>query len=118
MSPEDRNLGYVWDIYDACSEAIEFMNKVDYASYERNKMLRSAIERKLEIIGEAAKNISIDFRGRYEEVAWSRAIGLRNILAHEYGAVRHEIIYAIAIHHIPVLFEQAKKILAQHNALH
>lgn len=54
-------------------------------------MLRSAVERKLEIIGEAAKNIRTDFKQRYADVAWHKAIGLRNILTHEYGAVRHEI---------------------------
>lgn len=44
MSPEDRDLGYMWDIYDACGEVMEFTNKVTYAEYECNKLLRSAVD--------------------------------------------------------------------------
>ncbi len=117
MSPEDRDMGYVWDIYDACADTIEFMGKIKYVDYERNKMLRSAVERKLEIIGEAAKKIQVDFKQRYAIIEWHKAIGLRNILAHEYGAVRHEIIYAIVTRNIPTLFEQMKNILTEHNEL-
>ena len=113
MSPEDRDLGYVWDVCDACSDVVEFMNQISYVDYERNKMLRSAVERKLEIIGEASKNIRQDFKQRYVDVAWQKATGLRNILAHEYGSIRHEIIYSIATRHIPVLLEQMKHILSE-----
>ena len=117
MSPQDKDLGYVWDIYDACVEVMEFMNKIPYAEYERHKMLRSAVERKLEIVGEAVNRIRKEFRERYPHVAWRNAIGLRNILIHEYGAVRHEIIYTIATRHIPSLMEQMKAILGEHHEL-
>lgn len=118
MTPQDKDLGYVWDIYDACGEIAEFLAGVTYTDYERNKMLHSAVERKLEIVGEAAKHIRREFQERYPHAAWSKAIGLRNILIHEYGGIRHEVIYGIATHHVPALLQQMKQILAEHNVLH
>ena len=115
MSPEDKDLAYVSDIYDACAELTEFTHGADFAEYQRNKMLRSAVERKLEIVGEAANKISKKFCDRYPNIAWRKAIGLRNVLIHEYGAVRHEIVYVIATRHIPVLMKQMKDILKTQN---
>ncbi len=43
MSPEDRDLGYVWDIYESCEEVVEFMGDLAYPGYERNKILRLAM---------------------------------------------------------------------------
>ena len=115
MSPEDRDLGYIWDIYDSCKELMEFINKIDYENYTRNKMLRYAVERKLEIIGEASNRINKEFQQQYPNIFWQKMIGLRNILIHEYGEIRHEIIYSIVTNNIPVLFEQTKLILKEHN---
>ena len=117
MSHEDRDLGYVWDIYESCGEIIEFLGSLPYVEYERNKILRYAIERKLEIIGEAANRIRKEFREQSAHVAWRKAIGLRNVLIHEYGEVRHEIIYSIAKHNVPILLEQMKQILKERNEL-
>ena len=106
----------MWDISDACGEIIEFMGKITYRDYENNKILRYAVERKLEIIGEASSRIRAEFKDKYPDVAWRKTVSLRNILIHEYGDVRHEIIYTIVMHNVPVLFEQMKRILKENNA--
>ncbi len=79
--------------------------------------MRYAVERKLEVIGEAANHIQKEFRERYPDVAWHKAISLRNILIHEYGEIKREVIYSIAKHNIPALLEQMKLILKEHHEL-
>lgn len=38
MNPEDRDLGYVWDIYESCGEIIEFLGNLPYAKYEYDEL--------------------------------------------------------------------------------
>ena len=85
--------------------------------YCQNKMMRLAVERLLEIIGQAAKEISEDFKEKHQDVPWRRIIGLRNILAHEYGEVKDEKIYLVATRDILPLMGQLKQILKNNNAL-
>jgi len=66
-------------------------------------MLRNAVERNLEILGEAARCISQHTRDRYPDIPWSSIIGLRNIIAHEYGELRAEKIWGIGVNRLPEL---------------
>lgn len=96
MSPRDKDLGYVWDMCDAASQVLEFPKGKSFEEYSGNKMLRLAVERLLEIIGQAGKEVSPELRDRYSDVPWARIVGLRNVLAHEYGEVKDEKIYLVA----------------------
>lgn len=68
------------------------------------------------IVGQAAKAVSQEFKNRYAHMPWSRIIGLRNILAHEYGDVKDEKIYLVATKDILPLVEQLRQILEENNA--
>lgn len=74
-------------------------------------MLYSATIRQLEIIGEATKNLSVEFREKYPEVPWKRMASLRDIVAHKYHAVNMERIFDIAKSDVPKLLGQIKSIL-------
>jgi uncharacterized protein with HEPN domain len=117
MSPQDRDLGYVWDMHDAACQILEFSKDRSFEDYHQNKMLRLAIERLLEIMGQAAKEVSLVFRQQYSDLPWIKIIGLRNILAHEYGEVKDEKIYLVTIKDIPPLIKQLKSILEKNKAL-
>jgi len=54
MRPDNRDLGYAWDMLQAARDASSFMSGVAFHQYLSNKMLRKAVERLIEIIGEAA----------------------------------------------------------------
>ncbi len=66
-------------------------------------MRQLAVERCIEIIGEAARRLSPAFREGRADVPWRSIIGARNILAHEYGDVSQERIWALAQREIPAL---------------
>ena len=117
MSPEDKDLGYVWDMHEAVCQILEFSKGKSFEDYHQNKMLRLAVERLLEIIGQAAREVSPDFTKRYLDVPWLKIIGLRNILAHEYGEVKDEKIYLVATRDIIPLVDQLKRILKEKKEL-
>jgi len=74
-------------------------------------VLQAAVERKLEIIGEAARGVSDDFRRDHPEVPWRGIIGQRHFLAHEYGEVRQEKLWRVATTRISELIEQLEKLI-------
>jgi len=65
--------------------------------------LRLAVERELEILGEAGRRVSQSFRNRHQEIPWKEIIGLRNIISHQYEKVNYAEIYAIVQRQIPDL---------------
>lgn len=75
--------------------------------------MRLAPERLLEILGQAAKEISEEFRRQNSGLPWARIIGLRNVLAHEYGEIKDEKIYLVAARDILPLIDQSKQILKE-----
>ena len=115
MNPADRDLGYVWDMHEAACQVSEFARDKSYEDYCRNRMLRPAVERLLEIAGQAAKEVSQEFRERYPDVSWVKIVGLRNVLAHEYGEVKDEKVYLVATRDILPLIDQLKHILKENN---
>ena len=117
MTPADKDLGYVWDMHDAASQVQEFSKGNSFEDYRQNKMLRLAVERLLEIIGQAAKEVSVEFKDQHKKLPWVKIIGLRNVLAHEYGEVKDEKIYLVTTKDILPLIEQLKQILKENNEL-
>lgn len=106
MQPDDRDASYLWDIVDAAKTAIEAARGIDYETYERDRMRRLAVERCIEILGEAANRISPAFREANPEVPWQRIVSQRNVLAHEYRDIRHEKIWRLLREHLPALVAQ------------
>jgi len=76
---------------------------ITLAEYITNPDQRPATERRLEIIGEAARNVCRSFQEAHPEIPWRSIIGLRNILAHEYGELRQERIFRIVQNDVPAL---------------
>ena len=74
-------------------------------------MLRSAVEREIEVIGEAARHLSKAFEMKHPEIPWKAIVAQRHILAHEYGAVDVEAIDRVATVHIPALIAQPEPLL-------
>lgn len=76
-------------------------------------LIRFAVERQLEIIGEAANRLSEDVRIRSSEIEWKRIIAFRNFLAHEYFGIDLELVWDIVETKIPLLKNSILKILSE-----
>jgi len=87
MSPDQRDKAYLWDILESARRIEIFVSTVTLDAYEADKKLQLAVERLLEIIGEATRRLSDSCRTEYDHIPWGSMIALRNVLAHEYGEV-------------------------------
>lgn len=106
MPLEERDAAYLWDMLHAAKEVMEMVDAQDLASFVENRMLLRATERSIEIIGEAARRVSTACMEENPDIPWREIIGQRNILAHEYGQIDHELLYKTVVEDIPELVVQ------------
>jgi uncharacterized protein with HEPN domain len=98
FNPDDA--AHLWDMLDAARAVRQFMAGATFERYQSDRMLRGAVERHLEIIGEAARRVSAGFRESHPEIPWRQIIAQRNILAHEYGDVDDALVWRVAMERI------------------
>jgi uncharacterized protein with HEPN domain len=91
---------------DAARTAIAFTKDQQFEDFLNDRKTRNAVERNLEIIGEAARCVSPDTREAHPDLPWRSIIGLRNVLAHEYGEIRYEILWSIVGEKLAPLVQQ------------
>ena len=77
----------------------------------KNKIRKSAILRELEVIGEAIKNIPIDFINKYPSVPWADFAGMRDKLIHHYFGVDWDIVWKVVKDELPELEKKINEIL-------
>jgi len=87
----------------ACQDILEFVSGIPYEQFEVEKMRRSATERQLEILGEAANHVSSETQSKHPEIDWPKIIALRNKLSHDYGEILAQRVWKIAAHNVPEL---------------
>lgn len=111
MRPEERDAAYLWDMLQAAKEVEAMLKDRDLAAFLADRILVRAIERSVEIIGEAARRVSAPYMTAHPEIPWREIIGQRNILAHEYGQIDHELLYKTASEDLPALIGQIEALL-------
>ena len=111
MQPEQRDQAYLWDMIDGCRGVVELVKGMEFAAYAGDRRTQLAVERQIEIIGEAARRVSDGLKEAHPEIPWRKIIAQRHILAHEYGQVQQDRIWRVAVIHIPELIRQLEPLL-------
>lgn len=99
-------------ILEAIENIFEFTIGLDLNDFAKNKMLRFAVIKNFEIIGEAANSLTTEFRSTHKKIDWRIIIGLRNVLVHGYYQINEEIIWKTIINDLPTLKDNISKIIS------
>lgn len=105
------NTVYLRHIMDRIEKIERYLQGYDREAFLKDDEKVDAIIRNVEVIGEAANNLTHEFRSEHAHVEWRKIIGARNVLIHGYTTVDPEIIWTITEFDIPVLKTEIKKLL-------
>jgi uncharacterized protein with HEPN domain len=90
-------------IFDAICRIESYVSEVDKPAFLANDMMQDAVVRQLEIIGEAARNISDDLTEKYPKIPWFEMRAIRNKIVHDYLEINTEIIWDTINNDLPSL---------------
>ncbi|MEK6760565.1 MAG: DUF86 domain-containing protein [Nanoarchaeota archaeon] len=102
---------FIKHIEDSIRLIENYARNVSEADFFRDKKIQDAIVRRLEIIGEAAKNIPSSLRQRFQEVPWKEMMGIRDKIAHHYFGIDLKIVWNVIKKDLPKLKKEIRKIL-------
>jgi uncharacterized protein with HEPN domain len=96
-------------------ERIEKYGKLGFDEFMRNELIQNWIVHHLQIIGEAVRSLPDSFREKHSEIPWSKIIGMRNILTHQYFGIDVDVVWAVIENDLPDLKEKITRILQKQD---
>ena len=108
---ERMDINFLSDIKEAILRINGYAEGLSYEKFLEDIKTQDAIVRNLEIIGEAAKNISEQLKKKYPHIPWKDLAGTRDKLIHHYFGVNFDIVWNIAKEELPEIVLQLEEIL-------
>ena len=106
-----RDVSYLADIVDAAQLIQTYLEGFDFDEFFEDLMRQDAVVRELMVIGEAAKQLSIEFKDAHADVPWRSITGTRNVLVHAYRDVDVKEVWRIATVDVPQLLSTLEPLL-------
>lgn len=116
MSQRD-DLVYVGHMVDTASKAIDFVQGLTREDFDNNELLRLSLTHLLQIIGEAARRVSSEFRAVHSQIDWKAIVGMRSKVVHDYLNVDEDIVWDTVINELPSLVKELEKILNSDSSM-
>jgi len=96
---------------ESAIEAKTFLGELLFEDFQKNRIIGNAIVRSLEVVGEAASQISQSFKDAHPEIEWKVIVGMRNRLIHAYFDIDYRVVWQTIHHDLPPVVVHLRKIL-------
>jgi uncharacterized protein with HEPN domain len=116
LSPGEKDEIFLGHILESIQRIQDYVECVTKEEFFEDLKLQDAVIRRLEVIGEAARQLSADLKARHRNIPWAQVIGMRNILIHEYFGVDLALVWATVQKDLPVLYKAILEILKAEGA--
>ena len=103
---------FVKDIIDAMQSIEKFIGKMSLDELQEDEKTSSAVIRKFEVIGEAAKYMPKKLKDKHKDIQWKSMAGMRDRLIHAYFGIDYKLVWAAIKTEIPKLKPKLKKLLS------
>lgn len=110
MSQRDDRV-YIGHMLDTANKAIGFVVGVEREEFDNNELLRLSLTHLLQIIGEAARRVSPDFRAAYPTIPWKAVVGMRSKVVHDYLDVDEDVVWDTVKNDLPPLIVELETII-------
>jgi len=112
-----QNLPYLKHIFDEINFLIDKTASITFEDYLKDEILTRATTRSFEIIGEAVKNLSEDFKNKHDKIEWKKIAGMRDKIIHYYFGVNWNIVWKTIKEKLPALKEEFEKMIKELKVL-
>lgn len=102
---------YLQDIVDSIEHIQNYLEETAEQDFYENVEKQDAVLRRLEIIGEAVKNLPLETRTNYPDVPWRKIAGIRDVIIHAYSGVKLSMIWVVTQEDLPELKDRVAQIL-------
>ncbi len=107
---------YLRHILDEISYIEGAICDIEEAEFLSNETLKRSFVRSIEIIGEAAKKMPVDFKDKCRDIDWKRIAGMRDKLIHDYFGVDYHIVWDVAARKLPELKQKITQIMSDEGS--
>lgn len=102
---------YVAHMLDMSKQAIDIVSSKNRSEYDADIVLRLALTHLVQVIGEAAQRVSIEFQNDHPEIPWREITGMRNRIVHDYLNVDEDVVWQVIQGDLPVLVNIIQSVL-------
>ncbi len=107
------DLEYLYDIKESIELILEYVKDTSQNEFKNNQEKQDAVVNRMNVIGEASKNLSQEIRDNYPDIPWKRMAGMRDVLIHQYHGIDLEVVWQTINQDLPEVGQRIEQIIEE-----